>query len=161
MSTSPKMRRKKDLERFWSKVTRAKPSECWEWNSAKDEKGYGLFWLEGQSRRAHPLAYMDKNGDIPEGMQVLHSCDNPPCCNPRHLFLGTNDDNVGDKVRKGRQARNAGERCGTSKLTERDVKEIRRLRGEGQTLREIGKQFNVTLQLVHLIYTRKAWAHVP
>lgn len=93
--------------RFWALVARGATQECWPWCGATSPKGYGKF-STGPRRtrkflRAHRFAWELSNGEIPQGMQVLHACDNPGCCNPRHLFLGTNDDNVRDKVSKGRQ----------------------------------------------------------
>lgn len=87
---------------FWAQVRR--DEACWEWQAARNSGGYGWFRF-GPSRTstgAHRVAYELVNGPIPAGLGVLHRCDNPPCCNPAHLFLGTNQDNVTDKVNKGR-----------------------------------------------------------
>lgn len=92
------------LARFWCKVKLAGADECWEWIAGKDKDGYGWFKRD----RAHRAAWIFFNGRIPEGFLVLHTCDNPPCVNPAHLFLGTQQDNMTDCLKKGR--RPSGER---------------------------------------------------
>lgn len=79
------------------------PSECWEWSGSRDRKGYGF----GDGGRAHRLAWEWENGPVPAGLMVLHRCDNPPCCNPKHLFVGTALDNARDALAKGHH-HNAG-----------------------------------------------------
>src|ERR1700756_2891954 len=106
-------------DRFWAKV--AKGPGCWEWQGKRHYKGYGHFTVRGQGRRrtlkAHRVSWELANGPIPEGLHVLHSCDNPPCVNPDHLFLGTDMDNVHDRDAKGR--RNvAGSRSWKAQLVE-------------------------------------------
>lgn len=97
------------MDRFWSKIDRASPNECWPWTRSKSVGGYGhwSYWEDGKCRSttAHRQAWTLINGPIPKGLQVLHKCDNPPCCNPNHLWLGTHADNMADKVAKGRQSR--------------------------------------------------------
>lgn len=97
-----------EVERFWAKVDRKGPNDCWEWTRAKLPKGYGQCGWRGKTMQAHRLAYMLSNPqDIPDGLLVLHTCDNPPCCNPQHLRLGTAQDNSADMVNKSRQYRPA------------------------------------------------------
>jgi hypothetical protein len=89
--------------RFWSKVDRRGPEECWPFSRVHDP-GYGQFWLTPtQPVGAHRMAWELTNGPVPAGAYVLHRCDNRPCCNPGHLFLGTHQDNMDDMVHKGRQ----------------------------------------------------------
>src|SRR5436190_23826490 len=99
---------------------------CWEWQGATRTKiknmPYGGIKIFQKTHLVHRVSYEHYIGPIPEGMQVLHKCDNPKCINPEHLFIGTNLDNVADKLKKGRQA--VGGKCATSKLTSNDVIEI-------------------------------------
>lgn len=90
---------------FWARVARRGPDECWEWRGSRNAKGYGQVTNQGADRIAHRVAYEIAKGAIPSGMMVCHTCDNPPCCNPAHLFVGSNADNIRDKVAKGRSKR--------------------------------------------------------
>ena len=94
-------------ERFWSKVDRGGDDECWEWQAAAaltdPDYQYGAFGVPGRGPiLSHRMAWELTHGEITEGLHVCHHCDNPPCCNPRHLFLGTRSDNMQDMLRKGR-----------------------------------------------------------
>jgi len=88
------------MKRFWDKVE--KTDGCWLWTASKSEDGYGYFRFDGGMRKAHRMSWLFTNGEIPEGMFVCHSCDNPSCVNPEHLWLGTNQDNQDDMNEKGR-----------------------------------------------------------
>lgn len=93
--------------RFWMNVDRSEPEVCWEWRGTSFVgMGYGVFQAFDE-QRAHRVAWVLTHGPIPKGMLVCHRCDNPPCCNPGHLFLGTDGDNMADMVAKGRN-RNGG-----------------------------------------------------
>ena len=88
-------------ERFWKYVL--KSNGCWEWQGLRTVGGYGLYWIErNQQTTAHRVSWLIAYGPIPDGIEVLHSCDNPPCIRPQHLFLGTQQDNIDDMIRKGR-----------------------------------------------------------
>jgi hypothetical protein len=97
------------MERFWSKVD--KSGECWLWTAYRDHSGYGIFGLNGRNQRAPRVAYELLVGPIPQGMYILHSCDNPPCVNPSHLRVGTNLENVQDKMNRGREYWSARTHC--------------------------------------------------
>lgn len=98
-----KLRRINDpVARFWSKVCKGNPDECWEWQAARGYFGYGVFSIRSRLLPAHRYAYELVHGAIPQGWQVCHVCDNPPCVNPSHLWLGTAKANAQDMARKGR-----------------------------------------------------------
>lgn len=147
-------------QRFWLKVDRSGgPDSCWEWQGFQ-HNGYG--WLTSNKRcyRAHRLTWELTNGPIPEGMSVLHRCDNPPCCNPAHLFLGTDLDNVQDAIRKGRRASRKGTQNAQVKLSEDDVREIREWRAAGATQPAIAAIYGVSQQTISNIIHRKRWDHL-
>ncbi len=160
---------KTEEQRFFEKVDQNQiGTGCWFWIGArKTPKGYGAFWYDNKNRSAHQFAWEHKNGRIPDGLQVLHKCDNTMCVNPNHLFLGTNADNVADKVAKGRQSKgdhrktiHRGSSHGNAKLDESDVLEIRRYYTAGFKGIYIAKQFNITGAAVSAIVKRKLWKHV-
>jgi len=134
---------------------------CWEWTGRTSE-GYGALTRERTPVRAHRIAYELWVGPIPEGLDVLHHCDNRLCFNPEHLFLGTNTDNIHDMWAKGRGKliHKKGMDVPNSKLTDSDVREIRRLGKAGMFQRDIGKRFGVTHPVIGKILRRTAWSHV-
>lgn len=151
-----------EAERFWSKVDRQNPDECWEWQAARMPDGYGAFGRTGSgsgSVRAHRWSYENAYGAIPEGMHICHHCDNPPCVNPAHLFVGTRNDNMRDMVAKGRSRK--GERHNQVQLTESQVLEIRReWAAGGQTQTQIAVRFNTNKANVSQIVRGKKWQHL-
>lgn len=147
----------KNIQRFWSKVHISNNiDDCWDWQQGCDKYGYGKFVFNNIRIKSHRFAWMITNGQIPEGLYILHSCDNRKCCNPKHLFLGTHLDNIKDKVAKGRQLK--WEDNPLHKLTIEQVKEIRRLYAGGDiTQRILGIQFNVSEMTISRIVSFKAW----
>ena len=138
-----------------------KTSSCWIWKGTRTKTKYGGYYgyASGTTRLAHRLSYELFVGSIPNGLHVCHHCDNGLCVNPRHLFLGTPNDNAKDRNQKNRQAR--GERMNTHKLTEKQIKDIRRLWKDGTKEVDIARQFNVTQANICYILKRKTWAWLP
>jgi hypothetical protein len=139
--------------------------DCWEWKSSLYPNGYGQVWFEGRKQLAHRVVYELVIGPIPEGEGphgtcVCHRCDNRKCVNPKHLFLGSQKENVRDRDEKGRAARLKGEAHGRAKLTADQVREIRRLRAEGLTLKIIADMFGVHLSQISNVVRGKQWAHL-
>jgi hypothetical protein len=148
-------------DRFWSKVAVAGPDECWEWQRMRQRQGYGMYSVSGKMKYAHRVAWEFMHGPISDGLHVLHKCDNPPCCNPNHLFLGTHTDNMRDMFAKGRCHSARGERNVNSKLTEVIVKEMRRLYATGaHTQTDLAAMYGVHVSLVHLVVRGKIWKHL-
>ena len=145
----------KQFINFWKKIDRRSKDECWNWKAAT-ESGYGRFGINGKLFLAHRISWMLSFGDIPEGLDVCHSCDNRLCCNPHHLFPGTQQDNMTDMVLKGRSMRGTG--VWQAKLTEDKVIEIRNLISDGFSTRKIGKMFGVTSSTVSKIGKRQLWS---
>ncbi len=151
-----------EVERFWFYVL--KTDKCWLWERAKDWDLYGIFRkdrLPGQKRgtqvRAHRYSWeLLSDRPIPKGLLVCHTCDNPSCVNPSHLFLGTNADNTSDRHSKGRDAK--GTKHGMNRLTEADVHLIRE-----STLghSELGRMFGVSPQTIYKIRKGILWKSLP
>ena len=139
---------------FWGRCS--KSDSCWEWNGDRDKSGYGRFWFRGKGWRCHRLAWTISHGPIPARLCVLHRCDNPPCINPSHLFIGTLLDNNRDKVRKERENVREGSRHANSKLTERQVEEIReRVPVEGRSA--VASAYGVSYSVVRRIDRGEGW----
>lgn len=145
-------------ERFEAFVDRSGGSDaCHLWQGYTGGRGYGHISVKNKAKAVHRLAFRFEYGRIPAGYHVLHKCDVRACVNPGHLFLGSNDDNVKDMIKKGRQAR--GERSGQAKLTEAEVKDILSLRGR-LSMQEIGEMFGVSRHTVGRIHCGKRWRHI-
>jgi hypothetical protein len=155
-------------ERFWSHVDVRGPDECWPWLLNKTRTSYGLLSAGGRVGRkrsfsAHRAAYMLAHGGVPDELNVCHSCDNPPCCNPAHLWLGTHEQNMADSRVKGRMAatRARGEANGFSKLTAEKVREMRRRYAEGSvTQAQLARDYGISPANVSLVVNRLRWKEV-
>ena len=149
-----------EKERFLSKIPAPNERGCMEWKACRNSKGYGQFGIDGRMRVATRIAYTLAKGQIPEGMLVCHTCDNPPCCNPDHLFIGSPKDNQSDKAIKGRCAPQAGSMNHYARLTESDVIQIRSMRESGSPVADLAHRFNVHQTTISKIVTRATWNHI-
>lgn len=146
--------------RFWDKVNKHSDKECWEWTAFIHPSGYGTFRLRGKEILSHRMAWTLAHGKIPDGLCVCHKCDNRICCNPKHLFLGTYEDNAHDRDMKKRTVvpDNRGSKHGMSKLSESDVKEIKKLLSAGvMTKIQIAEKFGVARQTISGIGLGNRW----
>jgi hypothetical protein len=164
----------KILNRFWSKVERKGPNECWLWKAGRFKRGYGLFYLHRKLQKAHRASFQIHHGEIPPGKCVCHTCDNPLCVNPAHLWIGSVAENNKDRSIKGRSATGdrsgarthihlvpRGERAAHAKVTASDVIEIRRRYNEGGvSQKSLGDEFGITQSVVSKIILRENWRHI-
>jgi len=164
------------VDAFWSKIDRSGgPDACWPWTSNVTPAGYGRPRWGGPHLLAHRIAWGLVNGVIPDGVCALHSCDNPPCCNPAHLFLGSRRDNVADMIAKGRARKATGAATGAhtcpesvargsahrgSKLKESDIIAIRAAVAAGEYKTSVARRYSVSDALIGMIVRREAWNHV-
>lgn len=162
---------KRVAARFWDKVEQYGDDECWPYTgSQKGRMGHGRFYLgRGASgayvwTAAHRVAYMLAYGEVPDELFVCHSCDNPPCCNPRHLWVGTGKDNADDRDRKGRYisgAKPRGEQHHSNKLSISDVRAIREyIPGKGLSRPALANKYGVAQSTIDRILSRKKWGWV-
>lgn len=162
--------------RFEAKVDRTGgPDACHPWTGSRQLlRGYGRVWLAGKMQYAHRVAYELVNGPIPEGLHVCHRCDNPPCVNPAHLFLGTNADNVADREAKGRNRPPHGDRNGSRKRPERvargrrvtsaklddaGARDVRQRLARGESQSSIARSVGVNQTTVSAIKLGRTWRH--
>lgn len=147
-------------ERLWARIDRTVPG-CWPYPGYQSRSGHCQIWNGAGMDPVHRVAWVDTFGPIPIGLAVCHHCDNPPCCRPDHLFLGTIADNNRDRDRKGRHKPLLGEANGLAKLTEADVRAIRasyipRI----NSTYSLAKQYGVHQSLIWSVIHRKVWTHV-
>lgn len=159
-------------ETFWNKVKRGNPNECWEWQGRLNNTGrpgncfYGRVDIFGkQGIYVHRVAYyISFPGQIElgrgNGLLVCHTCDNPKCCNPKHLFLGTAQDNVDDKVKKGRQKHYKSTESPRAKLSEKDVRDIRAARKKGIPRKELAKKYGVHITAIKCVVSRRHYKDI-
>jgi hypothetical protein len=148
------MRASASLEGFklpWNRVAlTANPNLCWEWLGGKLNNGYGNYC----NRLVHRLAYHERVGPIPEGLEVQHTCNNRVCCNPKHLEVGTHKENMAFMAQTGS---NKGEKHGRAKLTKEQVLEIR---ASTLSARDIAAKYGIQQDYVYLILKRRTWKHI-
>lgn len=150
---------------FMSRVEIKNANDCWLWKGCTYNCGYGSFLWRGKMRGANRVAWEIANGqDVPEGMDVCHTCDRPLCVNPAHLWLGTHRDNMLDAVKKGRNAH--GEKSRVNKITEAQARRILAMRPVQYPRRTMGlagtiaKEHRITMGAVHAIWRGKSWKHI-
>lgn len=143
------------VARFWSYVIKNKANECWGWRAAIDAYGYGAFSVDNRMTKAHRFSYWVHLGPLPERLCVCHRCDNPACCNPDHLFLGTQSENCADQYRKGHYYYGATHQW--AKLTE---DKVRLIRDSTVPAKILAPQFGVSRRNINMIRARASWKHV-
>lgn len=145
-------------ERFWLKVRKGDVDSCWVWTGGTNADGYGRIRAEGchALQQAHRVSWELHNGQpVPDSLMVLHRCDNPPCVNPAHLFLGTNTDNMRDMAKKGRN-----KSANNTRLTEGQVRAIRQRHASGEQRRHLALEYGVTRWHISGIVCRRSWPHL-
>lgn len=165
------------IEHFWSKIDKSPgqgtQGDCWEWKAGRIPQGYGAFGIRRKNFPAHRIAYLITHGCIDNEKCVCHTCDNPPCCNPAHLWEGTLTENAHDMQRKGRKFMGAkasdlmklkavrGEAQGISKITAQAVREIRRkFNPPNINLVTLAREYGVRKQTIKQVVSRMTWRHV-
>lgn len=147
-------------KRFWKYVD--KSTDCWVWKGCRNKLGYGCVLVDGKPQLAHRVSYVLSGKSIPDGLLVCHSCDNPPCVNPFHMFIGTPKENSLDMVKKGRHWNCKGERNPSVKLRQERVSEIRELYSTGKySSRAIGKLYGVSKTQIMKIVNKVSWQGMP
>ena len=148
-----------EIKRFWAKVDRGNgPDECWPWTAARYVRaGYGACRAAGRVVYAHRIAYRLAHGPIPPGLCICHSCDNPWCVNPAHLWAGTHAENMRDAIAKGRKVAPRGKR----RITKADIPDIRAARARGDTQRVVARRYGVSEGTIGNIDNDVYWSHIP
>lgn len=151
-----------DVARFWPKVSVAGSTECWEWTAGRFRAGYGAFQVAGRAVKAHRVAYFLATGTDPTDDLVCHSCDNRPCCNPAHMFIGDHLANRMDCAAKGRMNSPKGSRAFGCRLIEADVIAIRAAYETG-TVRQatLAAKYGVSKMTISSVITGTNWKHLP
>jgi hypothetical protein len=156
--------------RFWDKVKKGGPDECWPFQGKRHRQGYGLLNRSGRQTTAHRVAWELSFGPIPSGLQGLHHCDNPPCCNPGHLFLGTPADNMEDARRKGKFNPTLNPRMRLPQLWKKGhaplgprrfpPSSIRKIRSSQQSQRTLARRWGVSAMTIYAIQKRHIYKDV-
>jgi hypothetical protein len=150
----------KTIARFWAKVDKRGPDECWEWQAGRSVDGYGKLRVHGLDARAHRIAVLVTSGPFNPSLVVRHRCDNPPCCNPSHLELGTHMDNVRDCVSRGRNRPPRGSANAHSRLSEEIVLYIR-INPDRLSNSALASRFGVVPSAISTILSGRTWKHIP
>jgi hypothetical protein len=148
--------------RLNSRIDKGNDDDCWPWTGATNDRGYGQFYVNGKLKYAHRAAYEIASGVRLRHGRILHSCDNPPCCNPKHLAIGTQADNMADMWSKGRGKlpNLRGIDHPKCKLTEQQVREIKVLISAGTGTRAIGRKYGVSQGAIEMIARGTNWKHI-
>jgi HNH endonuclease len=173
-----------DILRFWQKVKKGSDSECWEWLGAKSKEGYGRFKVKGKLLSPHRVALCLSSSNLSSDLYGCHHCDNPSCCNPNHLYWGTQSQNMKDCQNKGRNCKETqtknlkkgektrgsaqfhslvpqvGSKNKRAKLNEEQVAKIKSKLSQGYSSSSLAQEFNVSPQLINSISRGKLWKHV-
>jgi hypothetical protein len=153
-------------EVLWSKVDKKGEDDCWNWMGYKTSEGYGRTWINEHGYYAHrvifDLAYpntitLNAPSSTADSGFLLHTCDNPSCCNPKHLFVGTHADNMADKVAKGRSPDFSGDKGPRAKLSMTQAREARELRKNGASVKDLAKQFGLSLPSMKTLLSGKSY----
>lgn len=146
-------------ERFWSRVNVSEANQCWEWQGALTDKGYGRWgYSKTESIRAHRAAFLISKGPIPSDLNVLHACDNRRCCNPKHLSIGTQQQNLQEMRERGRGVNPpdpTGERNPAAKLT---LQQVREIQASSETLKVQAERYGVAISTVHAARSGQNWS---
>ena len=143
-------------KRFWEKVEKRGDNDCWIWKGTKQKNGYGRIKVDGKSLLAHRLSYELNMSKIPNGLWVLHKCDNPKCVNPNHLFLGNRSDNMKDAFKKGRMIWGGQNK----KFTIKEIDYIKNLKGKNVSNRKIGDLMNVSHSTINDIINNRYYKNL-
>jgi len=147
------------LHDVWKKIDIKDKDDCWDWNGAKDKDEYGRMSINCILKYSHRIVYEETHGSIPSGLYILHKCNNPSCCNPNHLYIGTQYTNAKQMVFEHRQAR--WNRNGQAKLNKDGVLKIRFLYSTGEySCGDLGKIFGISRQQIYRIIKNKNWKHL-
>lgn len=156
------------IDRVLSRIEKIPESGCWIFMGALHDSGYGICGIEGTKvDRVHRITYRHFIGEIPKGLFVLHRCDVRACCNPHHLFIGTNQDNVNDMIAKGRNSKpprnlhDIGSNRYNAKMDESKVLEARKMYDSGVIAYKLSKIFGVSAATMNKICKRQTWRHLP
>lgn len=141
-------------------VVKNEESGCWEWKRSSDGWGYGKISIQHKLEKVHRVMFSLANGPIPTGMCVCHKCDNPPCCNPDHLFLGTHADNRRDMIQKGRLSDQSGTLNSQAKINDNIAREIRSLYANGVMQKLIAEKYGISTGIVNRVVLRRNWKNI-